>query len=209
VEAAPDWVGWHGAYDDRDSSLARRLRVVQGQLEAALDRQAPGEIRLIGLCAGQGRDVLPVVATHPRGPDVRARLVELDPHNTRLAADAAAGLDAIEIVTGDASLTESYAGAVPAHVVLACGVFGNIADDDVASTIEHLPELCAEGATVIWTRGATTSDLRTTMRRWFAGRGFEELFFEGEPEGYGVGVHRLIAEPKPFDPDRKLFTFVR
>jgi hypothetical protein len=33
---------------------------------------------VISLCAGQGRDLLGVLADHPRREDVRARLVELD-----------------------------------------------------------------------------------------------------------------------------------
>ncbi len=207
-----DWLEWHGAYD-RDSSLSRRLQVVQGQLRSALDSRAEGEIRLISLCAGQGRDVVPVVAAHPRRPDVRARLVELDPDNARIAAAAAqaAGLTGVEVVTRDASLTESYAGAVPADIVLACGVFGNISPEDIEATIEQLPRLCARGATVVWTRGRgrRDQDPRPTVRRWFGERGFEELFFQGEPEEFGVGAHRLAAEPTPFDPSRKLFTFIR
>ena len=207
-----DWREWHSAYD-RESSLGRRLEVVQAQLQAALDRQAEGEIRLISLCAGQGRDVIPVVAAHARRPDVRARLVELDPENARIAERAArtAGLAGVEVLTGDASLTGSYAGAVPAGIVLACGVFGNITAVELESTIGCLPELCAPGATVIWTRGRGPGDQdpRPGVRRWFREHGFEELFFQGEPEEFGVGVHRLTAEPKPFDPGRKLFTFVR
>ena len=82
----------------------------------------------MSLCAGQGRDVIPVVAAHPRRADVQARLVELDPRNASLAASAAreAGLDAVEVVAGDAALTGAFAGAVPAGVVLACGIFGNV-----------------------------------------------------------------------------------
>jgi len=196
-----DWLEWHSAYD-RDSSLSRRLQLIQKQLKAALDRRPEGQIRLISLCAGQGRDVLPVVAGHSRRADVRARLVELDPENTRIAsATAEAGaLTGIEIVTGDASLTESYAGAVPADIVLACGIFGNITSEDIEGTIEQLPALCSAGATVIWTRGGRDPDLRPAVRRWFGRHGFEELFFQGEPEEFGVGVHRLTAEPKPFDP---------
>jgi hypothetical protein len=207
-----DWLEWHSAYD-RDSSLSRRLHVVQGQLRAVLDGQASGEIRVISLCAGQGRDLLPVVAAHPRRPDIRARLVELDPENTRIAAQAAeaAGLTAVEIVNGDASLTKSHAGAVPANIVVACGVFGNISAEDIEGTIEQLPTFCAPGATVIWTRGRCRRDQdpRPAVRRWFGEQGFQELFFQGEPEEFGVGVHRLTAEPRPFDPGRKLFTFVR
>ena len=206
-----DWVAWHESYD-RESSLRRRLEVVQAQVARALDARPPGPIKVIGLCAGQGRDLLPVVASHPRRDDVHARLVELDPRNVELAKASAEAfrLTQIEIVAGDASLTSVYAGAVPADIVLTCGVFGNVSDEDIAYTIEQLPTLCSSGATVVWTRGAGKgSDLRPAVRRWFGEAGFEELFFRGEPESFGVGVHRLAVEPRAFDPGLKLFIFVR
>ncbi|HEX3454853.1 MAG TPA: hypothetical protein VHS03_09515 [Gaiellaceae bacterium] len=206
-----DWVDWHGQYEQPDSWLSRRLVVVQEQLRAALDREPPGEIPLVSLCAGQGRDVVPVVAAHPRREDVHARLVELDPANVRVAADGAAeaGLGGVEVVEGDASSTSAYEGAVPARIMLACGVFGNITDEAIRHTIDCLPTLCAPGATVIWTRGNRPPDRRAAVRQWFDERGFEELFFRGEPEEFGVGAHRLVRDPAPFDPGLKLFTFIR
>jgi hypothetical protein len=206
-----DWVDWHAGYERPDSWLSRRLEVVQEQLRAALDREPPGAIRLVSLCAGQGRDVVPVVAAHPRREDVRARLVELDPANARCAAESAAetGLTRVDVAEGDAALSSVHAGAVPARIVLACGVFGNITDEDIRHTIDCLPTLCALGATVIWTRGNRPPDRRAAVRQWFDERGFEELFFRGEPDEFGVGVHRLVREPEPFDPGLKLFAFVR
>jgi hypothetical protein len=73
-----DWQLWHTPYDDRTSALSARLSVVQEQLSRALDRAPSGPLRLLSLCSGQGRDVLPVLAQHPRGRDVTGRLVELD-----------------------------------------------------------------------------------------------------------------------------------
>ena len=74
-----DWHAWHDAYDDPGSSLAQRLAVVQARIAAALDVAPPGPLRAVSMCAGQGRDLIPVLASHPRGRDVTARLVELDP----------------------------------------------------------------------------------------------------------------------------------
>ena len=74
-----DWHAWHDAYDDPGSSLAQRLRVVQARIAATLDAAPPGPLRALSMCAGQGRDLIPVLASHPRGRDVTARLVELDP----------------------------------------------------------------------------------------------------------------------------------
>jgi hypothetical protein len=169
---AVDWQRWHEAYDE-DSSLARRLVVVQGRIRELLDRAQPGPIRVVSLCAGQGRDLLPVVAAHPRREHVHARLVELDQRNVA----AIPPLPNVEAVRGDAALLSAYEGAVPADIVLACGVFGNIAAEDIRRTIEHLPMLCARGAAVIWTRGASDPDLRPAIRGWFAEHGFEEEFF--------------------------------
>ncbi|MBO0808127.1 MAG: SAM-dependent methyltransferase, partial [Actinobacteria bacterium] len=75
--AVRDWRAWHERYDDPGSSLALRLCAVQQQITAILDDAPPGPLRAISMCAGQGRDLLPVLARHPRGRDVTARLVEL------------------------------------------------------------------------------------------------------------------------------------
>ena len=146
---------------------------------------------------------------HPRRRDVTARLVEIDPHNSRLARDAAreAGLDDVEVLTADAALSDVYAGAVPADVVLLCGVFGNITADDIAGTIRCLSSLCAPGASVIWTRHRHPPDLTPFIRETFARQGFDELAFEASPP-FGVGVNRLTGPPPPFEPGIRLFEFV-
>lgn len=163
------------------------------------------------MCAGQGRDILGVLADHPRRHEVAGRLVELDP---RLAADAtaaarAAGLTGIEVRAGDAAQSSGYAGAVPADLVLACGVFGNITDADIKRTVGFLPRLCAAGATVIWTRHRDEPDLVPTVCEWFAESGFALRWLSGESEPYGVGVHTLTADPAPLTPGKEIFRFTR
>ena len=130
-----DWYEWHEQYEDPDSHLVQRLATVQSRIRAALDEAPPGPLRAISVVAGQGRDLIPVLATHPRGADVTARLVELDPRNAEVARELAAGMSSVDIVTGDASLVEVYAGLVPADLVLLCGLFGNITDEDIRATI--------------------------------------------------------------------------
>ncbi len=90
-----DWVDWHRDYDDPGSLLTRRLELVQGHMRAELDRAPAGDIRLISLCAGQGRDVIGVLAGHPRRDGVGARLIELDERNVAEARETAraAGLE--------------------------------------------------------------------------------------------------------------------
>jgi hypothetical protein len=54
--AQRDWVEWHRDYDDPGSLLSRRGELMQGHLRAELERAPAGDVRLISLCAGQGRD---------------------------------------------------------------------------------------------------------------------------------------------------------
>ena len=110
----------------------------------------------------------------------------------------------------DAGLTDAYVGAVPADVVLACGIFGNSSDADVERTVRSLPQLCAEGGRVIWTRHRWEPDLTPAIRRWFAEAGFEELAFgSGGPESWSVGLHVSRTPAQPLQPAERLFTFVR
>jgi Putative methyltransferase len=214
------WVRWHTAYEDPSSSLSLRLRTVQSMVRAALDEipaggarsSHPASIRMVSLCAGQGRDVIDVVATHPRGPEVSALLVELDPALAAAAHSRAAALgvsDQVEVVEGDASQAGQYAGAVPADVVLLCGIFGNISAADITRTIRAMPGFCAPGGHVVWTRHRRPPDRTTSIRAEFADAGFTELGFEA-PDGWilGVGHHRLDGATAPFDPTQRLFNFV-
>jgi hypothetical protein len=102
--AQRDWVEWHRDYDDPGSLLSRRGELAQGHLHAGLERAPAGNVHLISLCAGQGRDVIGVLTRHPRRHDVRARLVELDERNAALARQAAqaAGLGGVEVPRADA-----------------------------------------------------------------------------------------------------------
>lgn len=209
--AQPDWLSWHADYDQPCSSLARRLAAVQDRIRIALDAAPPGSLRAVSMCAGQGRDLIGVLAGHPRRHDVTARLVELDERNAAIArrSAAAAGLHQVEVITGDAALTDQYAGMVPAYLVLACGVFGNMSDADVERTIGFCTQLCADGGTVVWTRGRFEPDLVPQVCAWFEDRGFERLWVSEPGVGYGVGAHRFAASPVPLQSGARMFTFTR
>jgi predicted RNA methylase len=209
------WVRWHAAYEDSSSNLSLRLRAVQSMVGAALDDMSaarPGPIRMVSLCAGQGRDVIDVVASHPRRPSVSALLVELDPALAAFARARAAELgvaDRVRVVEGDASQASLCADAVPADVVLLCGIFGNISAADITRTIEAMPGFCAAGGHVVWTRHRRPPDRTPSIRADFAAAGFTELAFEA-PDGtiFGVGHHRLDGATAPFDSGQRLFQFV-
>jgi hypothetical protein len=225
VTSDTHWMRWHAAYEDPASPLSLRLRIVRSMVGDFLDRVPAshlGPVRMVSMCAGQGRDVIDVVATHPRGRDLSALLVELDPGLAAFAREraAAAGVaEQVRIVEGDAAQCRWYEGAVPADLVLVCGVFGNISPGDITRTIQALPGFCRMGSEVIWTRHRRPPDATPEIRADFAAAGFTELAFEA-PDGYvlTVGRHRLDGEPDTgpatgpatgaFDPALKLFDFV-
>jgi hypothetical protein len=191
-----DWVGWHNGYADPGSSLSRRRAVVQRELRTALDG-LDGLIRLISMCAGDGGDVLPVLRSHPAGPRTGALLVELNPELARRAGTT----------PRDAGLTDSYLAHGRAHVLLACGVFGNMTLEDARRTIAAIPGLSEQGATVIWTRATDESH---QIRALFDENehGFRELCFtEPADAPFRVGVHRVTAIAPPPAAGTRLFRF--
>jgi hypothetical protein len=206
-----DWVAWHAAYDDPSSPLSARLRRVRSHLSDALDRAPAGLVSLVSLCAGQGHDVLGVLPHHSRRDDVRAVLVEADERNAGLARRAAAeqGLARVEVRQADAGLAAGFADALPADVLLLCGIFGNVTDHDIKRTVQAASALCRPGATVIWTRHRRPPDLTTQVRAWFAESGFEEIAFDPlDTDGLmSVGVNRLRDAPAARPPGHRLFTF--
>jgi hypothetical protein len=205
-----DWLAWHAGYD-ADTPLARRLAIVQEYVGRALDEREGAHVRVLSLCSGEGRDLTVPLAARAAHVNVRGLLVELDPTLAARAREgiAAAGLDGLAVREGDAGATASFADAVPADVVLLCGIFGNISDADIERTVRMSPALCAPGATLLWTRHRRAPDLTPTIRRWFAASGFEHEAFVKVPNGpSSVGVERLVGAPLPFVADVRLFDFV-
>jgi hypothetical protein len=181
-------------------------------LSDALAAAPAGPIRVVSLCAGQGRDVIGVLPGHPRQDDVTALLVELDPANvaTARARAATVGLAGVTIREADAGIVTSYADALPADVLLLCGIFGNVTDEDIHRTVTASTGMCAPGGTVIWTRHRRPPDVTGQMRSWFAAAGFEEVAFETPDTTTmtGVGVYRRLAAASSEQPDGgRLFTF--
>ena len=142
-------------------------------------------------------------------------------HSPGARAAEAGVADQIEIVHGDASLVRSYAGALPADLVLVCGVFGNISDGDIRATVSRMPAFCAPGGTVVWTRHTRPPDLTPSVRGWFAEAGFvEKSFVAPSPYVLSIGCHQLVggadggradgggADGGTLDPDLRLFDFV-
>jgi hypothetical protein len=205
-----DWQRWHEGYLDPSSDLSRRLEIVRTGIRAWADSRSGRSLRVLSLCAGQGHDVVGALVDHPRRDEVSGLLVELDPVNVAAATEAHrdAGLTGVQACEGDAGATATLAGAVPADLVLVCGVFGNISDADVRRTVFALPGLCAAGATVIWTRHRGAPDLTPTIRGWLAEAGFEEVAFTSPgSDRFAVGTARLTGPPAAFPERSRLFAF--
>ncbi len=205
-----DWHAWHLAYDEPGSDLARRLVVVQGRIRCALDEAPPGPLRLISMVAGQGRDVIPVLATHSRGGDIAGCLVEIDPRNADIARSAVhnVGLTGIDVVTGDAAELNHYRPYAPADVVVMCGLFGNISEADIRRMVGYAIPLTKRGGTVIWTRGRQGAHMAPTICGWFIDAGFEERHMSDPTGGFRVGAHRSCVNPTPLPEYVTAFTFV-
>jgi hypothetical protein len=205
-----DWWEWHRGYDEPGSPLRLRTEIVHRHIRTFLDASEPGStVRIVSPCAGQGRELLPVIAGHPRRADVRAKLVELDPRNVADACEAISVLRLdwnVDVVCGDASVTDVWADAVPADLVVLCGVLGCINDGDARTTIEALPGFCESGATVVWTLQPRQHERTREIRGWFEEFGFEERSFESSGlEASWVGVHRFAGDPRPLTRGVQLF----
>jgi hypothetical protein len=207
-----DYDEWHKAYDDPDSSLSWRLRVVSEFIDGALDRHA-GAIRVLSACSGDGRDLLGVLSRRSDAARVTAVLVELHPEIADRARSAAASVAAqIEVRTADAGASSSYLEAVPADLVIMVGIFGNIDDTDLGRTIATVPQFCTPGAAVLWSRGVDSSRTNEGVRAQFADHGFVEIDYrELAPNASGpaVGIVRYAGSPVQLEPGRRLFSFYR
>lgn len=219
MTSSTDWHAWHRGYADPGSSLSRRLATVRGELTRVLAARQGLPTRLVSICAGDGRDTLPVLADGHT--DVAAVLLELDRTLTDTARREAVrlGLLDVEVRTADAGRLDSYAGLPPADVFLACGVFGNITDEDLTTTVAALPQLLAAGATVLWTRGSRagehdptryTGDAADLVREVFVRHGFtEESFIRPNDAPFRVGTHRFRGTPGRSQSGTVMFRFAR
>lgn len=206
-----DWKAWHDGYADANSGLSRRLKIVQDHVREWLDETAPTPVKVISSCAGDGRDLLEVLAEREDSRRVRAGLLEFDPRNVARAIESieAARLTGVTVACADAGLSDSYLDAAPADLILLCGVFGNIDDQAIRRFIRTLPQLCRESATVIWTRHRREPDLTPTIRDWLEKACFEEISFTAPDDAvFSVGRHRFVGAPQRLQEGVRLFTFV-
>lgn len=173
-----------------------------------IDRTAPDPISALSICAGDGRDILQVLAGRHDASRVKATLVELDPGLCAVArAEASENkLTGVDVRQADAGITETYAGVSPADLVILVGLFGNISDADVRATVEILPALCKPDALVVWAR-RNDPEVVEKVRKWFGAEGFREVFTSRFNAVFYVGAHHFVGEPRPLPAAHRFFTF--
>lgn len=209
-----DWLQWHADYEDPQSELSQRLRTVQRHITAWLDARPDPALRVISVCAGQGRDLIEVLQQRPADADrVTATLLEWDSRNVAYAQASATGLRRLTVVQADAGDWASYAALGRADLLMLVGIFGNITDEDIARTVASIPQLCRPDATVIWTLSRWEQrDGTGYVRELLRDNGCVETAFDAPGrEGYSVGVARFAGAPvePPGQPAERLFTFTR
>lgn len=208
-----DWFEWHKGYR-RSPALNARLSLVRIQVANCLNACPTGEIRVVSVCAGDGRDLLGVLIDHPRTLDVRARLVELDQRLVECGRSAAqaAGLSAqVEFSQSDATLSSAYEGMVPADIVIVCGVFGNLSEEQTPRLVQNLPYLCKSEGYVIWTRSRNNPNAAcqtAKIQELLRGADFEEVCFAVTPEEkFAVSTSRYLAKTWALPKDQQFFEF--
>ncbi|MCP6762117.1 MAG: class I SAM-dependent methyltransferase family protein [Fischerella sp. CENA71] len=207
-----DWFEWHDLYNT-EPKFQQRLQIVREYISYSLDISPPGKIQIVSVCAGDGRDLLGTLLNHPRAKDVYARLVELNPNLVERGQATIESLGLakqIEYINGDATISSNYVGAVPADIVIVCGVFGNLANEvELNRLLGNLSFLSKQGAFVIWTRGHSNGiPYSETVRKYLRESGFEEVDFKLTATGnMGVGINRYLGENITAPKEEQLFVF--
>ncbi|MFD3486159.1 SAM-dependent methyltransferase [Streptomyces sp. NPDC058665] len=205
-----DWYAWHAPYDQLRTPETDRLEQVQEAISAALDTAPPGRLTAVSACAGQARDLLPVLISHPRGPDIDALLIELEPLNASFLHGAlgSTALTSVDVVVADAGAAASYAGHVPAELLLMCGVFANIDRNAARHTISRLNELVAPAGSVIWTTyGGSLGDADDVLTAFAAAEFTLVSLVRAADRSWLVAVHRFDGAGRPWSDDGVLFAF--
>lgn len=214
-----DWLAWHDGYE-KNPALQKRLKLVEGQISQCLSTCQLGSIHIIGVCAGDGRDLLGALVDHPRRDDVRALLVELDPALVRRgqAASAAVGLsNQVAFVNGDATISSSYSSMAPANIVMMCGMLGLVPCSEFPNVVHTMQRLCAKGGRIVWTRRLDHNGKRyiRSLQRLMASNGFRQTQYAVTSRGisllaprkvsFAVGTHQFEDSPSPLRSGERLF----
>ncbi|MNQ86568.1 hypothetical protein D3C85_1017660 [compost metagenome] len=152
-----------------------------------------------------------MLAHYPNNDNVHSYLVEIDAklarESERTASDK--GLQNVTVVNGDASLLRIYSDVIPADLILLCGIFGNITNEDILNTIESLAQLSKQGTRVVWTRNLRHPEVVPMIRHSFIANDFKEVDYRTTSDDlYAIGIYEFQGLPQRLN-DARLFKFVK
>jgi SAM-dependent methyltransferase len=196
------------------ASYRKRLDLVQDQFRTALEDADDGSVRVVSLCAGDGRDVIGVLESHERRVDVDAWLVELDRRSVQAGIKARDKADLAEQVTflnTDATDYATYKDILPSDIVLVCGVWGHVPPDERLQLVQALGKFCKPGGVVIWSRGIGRGRARfTDLQALFEHNQFERVRESFTDDGkWAVCTHRYMGRPTVIPTTGRIFNFTR
>jgi hypothetical protein len=205
------WSGWpQVAY--RRENYQQRLRVVKVHLAECLNDAAQGPLRLVSLCAGDGRDVIDVLQSNRRRNDVGAWLVEL---NGQSIADGALHMKAsgleklVNFIHADATDYLTYQTLVPCDIILLCGVWGHVPVNERALLVRALASFSKPGGSLIWTRGISRGmDRLNEIQSQFANSSWERVRLSFTPnDKWAISTHRYCGPSLELPASGRIFNF--
>jgi hypothetical protein len=208
--SAGPWQNWpERAYGTR--LYQDRLTAVQDHLAQRLD-EATGLVRIVSLCAGDGRDVIGTLARRANGANVQAWLVELNRQSVvegRRLAKQVGLADKIAFVNGDATSYATYRGIPPADVLLACGVWGHVLPRQRRNLVQALTHLSQTDGAVIWTRGVAKGMHRLReIEAHFEGPSWRRLRLSYTPDGkWAMNSYRYCGPSQQRPSSGRIFNF--
>jgi hypothetical protein len=207
------WNDWPQEVYQRQS-YQQRLAKVQEHFAECLDNAPRGPVRVLSLCAGDGRDVIGVLSSHPRRFDVTAWLVESNWNSVAIGVRhaASAGLEkSVNFLCGDATLNVTYKNIAPAEIVLLCGVWGHVAANQRALLVDGIASLCKFEGAVIWTRGLVPKMSRLLeIQSHFAGLAWNKVRLSTTPDQkWAIATYRYSGPLHQVSNSGRLFRFQR
>jgi hypothetical protein len=205
------WSGWPDKAYQREG-YQQRLQAVQEHLAECLDDAPAGPVRILSMCAGDGRDVIGAVRAHRRRKDVAAWLVELNSQSVELGKGYSvnAGLErSLKFINADATVYETYKSIGAADIVLVCGVWGHVPANEKTLLVKAVSTLCKPGGAVIWTRGTSKGIARVReIEALFAGSWWNKGRVTYTPDAtWAIATYRYRGPAHELPGDGQIFHF--
>lgn len=203
-----DWHTWNDHYDNADSELSKRLNKVKEYLKnTLLNIEIP---TVLNICSGQGKDILESMVELDK--DAEVYLIDTNTNSLNAAINFAKtnNIGTITFINEDASHTSTYKKYdIPkSNIVLACGLFGHLNQEDSYGLVDFLKTQIKANGTVIWTKNIENDSI-SNLRKYFIDNNFEEISYFG-PEGspWAVVCNKYIGEEFDLSKEYKIFNFI-